>query len=146
MIDDGTYLWFESVRVGADGIAEVDGPVATIFVPRTDIITVELRHGSGAQRPVVALVLGMILFVLSILPLIMIGNALRRSEPFPAKVIAAIAFAIPALWLIDLSVRRRWFLRVQTRRGARKILFPKTADQVSAESFLSSCRSRFGYW
>lgn len=145
MRDDGTYLWFDPVRVGEDGIAEMDGALPTIFIPRDDITAVELCHGSGAQRPVVALVVGVILLVLSLLPLVMIANALRRSEPFPAKVIAAVAFVFPALWLLDLALRRRWFLRVQTRRGARKIVFSKTTDQVSAESFLSSARSRFRY-
>src|SRR5689334_7880146 len=109
MIDDGTYLWYEPVRVGAAGIAEMDGTLPTIFIPRTEIVAVELCHGSGAQRPIVALVLGLLLLLLSVLPLIMVINALRRSEPFPAKAIAAVAFAIPALWLLDLAVRRRWF-------------------------------------
>lgn len=146
MSDDSSHIIFESVRVGADGIAEMDGRLPIVFVPRSNIVAVEVRHGSGAQRPLITLAVGALLIALSFMPLLMIANASRRAEPFPTKVIAAVAFVVPGLWLLDLAVRRRWFLHVETRRGVKKILFSKAVNQVSVESFVSSARARFGYF
>lgn len=134
-----------NVRVDADGIAEMDGRTRLVFVPREEIIGLELVRGSGAQRPLVTLVLGILLLGIAVLPVVMVINWLRRGGVYPTKIITAAAFVVPAFWLLDLSLRPRWYLRVRTRRGSRKLLFPKDCEHTAAESFLSSVRERFGY-
>ena len=59
--------------------------------------------------------------------------------------ITAAAFVIPALWLLDLSLRKRWLILVHTRGGKRKILFKKETDERAIRDFLAEARSKLGY-
>ena len=123
----------------------MDGSRPRLFIPRNDVSRIELEHGSGAERPIVSFVIAAALAVVSLLPLAMLVNAFRGAGAFPDKLIAGVALIIPAIWLLDLSLRRRWFLRVYLRRGSRKLLFARRADPQAIETFLSDARSRFGY-
>jgi hypothetical protein len=143
MPDD--FLQLESVRLSADGAAEMDGTRRIIFVPRAEIERLELRHGSGSERPIVTAVVGFALLALSGMPIVMLINAFRGSGTFDIKIIAAVGFIIPALWLLDLSLRRRWMIVVHARKDTRKLVFHKTKDRAKIERFFNDARSRFGY-
>lgn len=134
-----------NVRVSPNGIAEMDQGRALVFVPRSGIVHVELKHGSGAERPVLNCLIAVALLGVSALPLVMLFNALRGSGIFEAKFITAVAFVVPAVWLLDLTLRRRWFLSVQQRRGNRKILFARGADESQVRQFWLEVCNRFGY-
>lgn len=142
---DDDLLQLESVRLSAEGAAEMDGPRRLIFVPRAEIERLELRHGSGSERPIISAVLGFALLAMSAAPIVMLINAFRGWGTFQMKYIAAIAFIIPALWLLDLSLRRRWMIVVHARKDRRKLVFHKTKDRVAIERFFNEARSRFGY-
>ncbi len=142
---DDDFLQLESVRLSADGAAEMDGTRRIIFVPRAEIERLELRHGSGSERPIVTTVVGFALLVLSGVPIWMFMNALRGNGTFEIKFMTAFAFIIPALWLLDLSLRRRWMIVVHARKDRRKLVFHKTKDRAEIEKFFSDARSRFGY-
>jgi hypothetical protein len=142
---DDDFLQLESVRLSADGAAEMDGTRRLVFVPRAEIERLELRHGSGSERPIVTAVLGVALLVLSGVPIWMLMNALRGHGTFEIKFMTAVAFAIPALWLLDLSIRRRWMIVVHARKDTRKLVFHEMNDRVEIERFFTEARSRFGY-
>jgi hypothetical protein len=142
---DDDFLQLESVRLSAEGAAEMDGTRRLIFVPRAEIERLELRHGSGAERPIVTAAVGFTLLALSALPIRMLIGALRGYGRFDIDIIAAVGFIVPALWLLDLSLRRRWMIVVHTRKDTRKLVFHKTKDRVEIENFFSTARSRFGY-
>ena len=140
------FVQLESVRVDADGAAEMDGVRKLVFVPRAEIERLELRHGSGAQRPIVTGVIGAALLVFSFVPLWMLINAFRGYGTFEVHTIAACGFFFLALWMLSLAVRKRWMIVVHTRNGGtRKLLFHDVKDRASIENFLSNARSRFGY-
>jgi hypothetical protein len=54
-------------------------------------------------------------------------------------------FLVPAFWLLDLSLRRRWFLRDRTLRGSRKLLFEKGSEPAGVERFIVTAKTTFGY-
>src|SRR6266568_2045812 len=93
---EGAHLQFENVRLGLDGVAEMDGARSLLFIPREEISRIELERGSGAERPIVSLVIGVALLALSFLPLLMLVNAFRGAGTFPMKAIATVAFIVPA--------------------------------------------------
>ena len=142
---DDDFLQLESVRLSHEGAAEMDGTRRLIFVPRAEIERLELRHGSGAERPVVSAIVGAVLLGLSVAPVWMLMNALRGAVTFEIKFMTAFAFSIPAVWLLDLTFRRRWMIVVHARKDTRKLVFHKTVDRVEIEHFFTVARSRFGY-
>jgi hypothetical protein len=75
----------------------------------------------------------------------MLVNARRSGLPFPAKALTAFAFILPAGWLLNLSLRKRWFVLVHQRRGSRKLLLPRRIDGPAVHAFIANARSQFGY-
>jgi hypothetical protein len=142
---DEPFLQLGSVRLSADGAAEMDGERRIVFVPRGEIQSLELRRGSGAERPIVTAILGLALFALALTPIPMLINAFRGYGTFHTSILATVAFIIPALWLLDLTFRRRWMILVRSHKSSRKLVFHKTKDPAAIETFLRSARSRFGY-
>jgi hypothetical protein len=140
-----TELHLANIRLDEAGAAEMDGARKLVYVARSEIVRIEVARGSGSERPWLAFLVGVILFVIAIGPFVVLLIALRFGDPFPLKLLAAVAFVIPAAWLLDLSFRPRWYVRVVTKHGARKLLPPRNVPRESLESFVTSARDRFGY-
>jgi hypothetical protein len=140
------YVEHASVRLGADGAAEMDGIRRLVYIPRAQVVRLEIVHGSAAERPLVSLILGVILLALALLGPAMLVLALLGRGRVEIKFVTSIAFIVPAAWLLDLVIRRRWFLKVHTSKGSRKLIFGKGSDPVAMEQFLVSAKQRFGYF
>src|SRR5260370_31892640 len=125
---DPEYLEHGTVRIGADGAVEMDHGRALVTIPGTEIVRLELLRGSGAERPLVCIVLGIVLAVIALAGPLMLALAVLRHVSVPGKLVTSVAFIIPALWLLDLALRRTWYLLVHTPRGSRKLLFGEDSD------------------
>jgi hypothetical protein len=139
------YLEHGPVRIGTDGAAEMDHGRALVRIPRADIQRLELLYGSGAERPLICIILGVVLAIIAFAGPVMLALATIRHGSVPAKLVTSIAFIIPALWLLDLAFRQRWYVRVQTIRGSRKLLFARGSDAAELERFVVSAKARYGY-
>jgi hypothetical protein len=142
---DTEYLEYGAVRVGRDGVAEMDHGRPLLRISRTDIVRLELVHGSGAERPLVCIVLAIALALIALAGPVMLALAVLRHGSVPGRLVTSIAFIIPAVWLVDLALRRRWYVLVHTRRTSRKLLFTKGADAAELNRFVLSAKARFGY-
>jgi hypothetical protein len=143
--DQPDYLEYESVRLGIDGASEMDGNRRLVHIPRTDVVGLELVHGSAAERPLVSLILAALLTALSLVGPVMLVGALLGRGRLDSKFVTSIAFLVPAVWLFDLVIRRRWFLKVHTKKGSRKLIFGKTSDEVALQQLVLSAKEKFGY-
>jgi hypothetical protein len=142
---DNDYVELDAIRLSARGAAEIDGGRATIFVPRAEITRIEIVRGSGAERPLVAAILGFALLAIAAAPLVIFINAWRSNILFDSKIVAAAAFVVPALWLLDLAFRPRWMIVVHTQRDRRKLVFRNTKDRTAIDMFFNDARQRFRY-
>lgn len=138
-------LELESIRFDDEGAAEMDGNRRLVFVPRAEIVSIEAAYGTGSERPVVAIILGVVLLLIALTPVVMLVNLFRVGGTYEIKFLTAVAFAIPGLWLLDLGLRRRSFVRVVTRHGVRKLLVPRTVAREAVEAFVARARSHFHY-
>jgi len=139
------YVQLHNVRLGESGASEMDGERPLVHIPRAEIERIESRYGTGAERPSVMLVLGIVLVAIAVIPILALVGVFTRGGTYYVEWIAAVACVIPGVWLIDLSLRKRWLLIVVMKRGRRKLLFPKGVSQVEVEAFVSGVRDRFGY-
>ena len=146
MTDQPDYLEYESVRLGADGASEMDGKRRLVHIPRADVVGLEIVHGSAAERPLVSLILAALLTAISLIGPVMLVGALLGRGRVDIKFVTSIAFLVPAAWLFDLVLRRRWFLNVHMKKESRKLIFGKTCDPVALQQFVLSAKERFGYF
>jgi hypothetical protein len=142
---EADYLEHGTVRLGTEGAAEMDQGRAIVRIPRAEIVRLELQHGSGAERPLVCIALGLIVTVIALAGPAILVLAVLRHGAIPGKLVTSVAFIIPAIWLLDLALRRRWYVQVHTRRGSRKLLFARHSNQSELEQFVATAKARFGY-
>lgn len=145
MTNQPDYAECASVRLGVDGASEMDGNRRLVHVPRAEIVSLELVHGSAAERPLVSLILAAILLAISLIGPAMLLGALLGRGTVEIKFVTSIAFIVPAIWLFDLAIRRRWFLKVHMNKGSRKLIFAKANDEVALQQFVLAAKERFGY-
>jgi hypothetical protein len=143
--DQKNQLQLDTIRFSPDGVAEMDGARQIVFVPRADILRIEVAHGSGAEQPIVVAVLGIGLILLAVLPLLILAWEVVAGAMIHTKFVTAVAFVIPGVWLLGLAFRKRWYLLVHMRKGTRKLLFGKAIDSTAVSSFLGQARAQFGY-
>ena len=135
----------ETVRVGTDGAAEMDRHRRVIFVPREQIDRLELQYGSGAEHPLLVGFLGVVFAAMAVVLLVTFALAVMRGGArIPASMITGVAFVIPGWWFLDLAIRKRWFVRVYTRSGMRKLVFHQTTDERELQEFVAKGRRRYG--
>ena len=145
-MDPAEHEQLDSVRIGTEGAAEMDRHRRAIFIPRQEITRLELAYGSGAERPLVLIILGLLFAAVAVAIAIAAVVALGREEVFfPTKLVSGVAFVVPAWWLLDLSLRRRWFVRVHARKRTTKLVFQRVRDEQAIVAFLETVRRRFGY-
>jgi hypothetical protein len=136
----------DSVRIGRSGVAEMDQGRAVIFLPRSDILRIELVFGSGAERPFIVAALGLVFAAVAVGSVVTAVLALLRcGARIPVALFSGVAFFVPAWWLINLGVRKQWYLRVHTRKGSRKLLFQTLSNELEIRKFVETARNRFGY-
>ena len=140
------HLQLECIRLSDAGASEMDEHRAVIFVPREKIHRLELAFGSGAENPMVMLVLGLVFLALAIAPLVVFALMIIRDQgKMDVYFLTAVGFVIPGWWLLDLALRRRWYVRVQMQSGSRKLVFHKLRDPSAIASFMADAARRFGY-
>jgi hypothetical protein len=145
MTEKPDYVEYAAIRLGADGVMEMDGNRRLVHIPRADVIRLELVHGSAAERPLLSLIFGVLLLLLSLIGPLILLLAVLGYGTVEIRFVTSIAFVIPAAWLLNLVIRRRWFLKVHTARGSRKLIFGKSSDSVAMQQFVVSAKDRFGY-
>lgn len=136
----------DRVRISAAGVAEMDEHRYAIAIPRAEVLGIELSFGSAAERPIISAILGVSFACVATFLAALIVLAIRDGHvAVPKAAIAGVAFYLPAWWLLDLALRRRFFLRVQTPSGSRKLVFHDRHDAAEVERFVTAARLRFGY-
>jgi hypothetical protein len=144
--DQPDHLEYGAIRLGADGAAEMDGNRRLVHIPREEIVSLELAHGSASERPVISLIFAALLLAISLIgPMMLVGALLGRGT-VEIKWVTTIAFIIPAAWLFELVIRRRWFLKVHMKKGSRKLIFARPNDEVALQQFVHGAKERFGYF
>src|SRR5437870_2246928 len=63
-------LQYDSVKAWDAGIGEMDRTRAVVFVPRAEVRSLELAYISGAERPLIAILLGVVVLAVSVSPVL----------------------------------------------------------------------------
>lgn len=145
MANEGSTLRYLTVQFSQEGVAEMNGAKRALFIPQQDIRRIELQSGSGAERPVLQTVVGLIMAGLGVVGLKALWNWFQGSGVLTEIQIGIAFFLFPGSWLLWSVFRRRTFLWVTTATGTRKILFRGKIDAADLQEFLESAGREFGY-
>ena len=134
-----------SIAFSAEGVAEMDRDHRAVFIPRDQLRGLKLAYGSGAEQPIVVLVLALVALALSLYPIAEVVNWLREGGILQGEIVWLCALSPLAAWLFHLALKRRFILKARMVRGSRKLIFGRDADPAEIEPFLTGVASRFGY-
>lgn len=140
-----TYTELASVRIGAQGLAEMDGPRRIHFIPRSEVRGLELVYASAAERPAITAILGVALLLIALFPFAFLMLAFTRGGSFEAAVFYLTGFSVPGGWLLWFAFKKRRVLLVHTARGTRKLAFHRSASPEDIARFIADAAPRFGY-
>ncbi|MDI1437684.1 hypothetical protein, partial [Polyangium sorediatum] len=138
-------LWYKSVQFGKDDVAEVpEGQAKALMrIPRADIRSISLSWGNVSERLPIQICFGLVCIGIGA------GCAWRLFEwlvyggVIPYLLPTGCAFAGLGIYVLVSALRRGYFLRVQTEREVRKIVFAKGADPERIEWLLNEAKRTF---
>lgn len=129
------------IEISDRGMTELKDGRPAIFIPREKITRIELRYGSGAERPVLQGIAGGLLTLLGSIGVfsVIAGNwgAFRWSVGF-------VAFGALGVWLFWETILPRYYLQVVCERDRRKLLFKGVVQEAKLAEFLAQAAA-FGY-
>lgn len=144
---DDTQVRYLSIQVTRDGISELDGNRQVIFIPREQILRLEIKVGTGTQRPFLQLAVAVILI------LVAAGFAIHVWSWWvsAAWTIDTATIAAPPLllltsaWLIYDALKKRSILEIRTAKGNRKLLFGGSPEAAKLAAFVAQVSKNFPY-
>jgi hypothetical protein len=145
MTKEDSKLLYLSVLFSREGVAELDGMTEAVFIPRQDIQRMELASGSGAERPALQAIAGLVLVLLGLLGAKAIWSWLQQGGVLSIAHVGMVAFAVLGVWLLWTGLRKRTFLLVTTQSDTRKLVFHGEIDLGTLHEFLDKARRELGY-
>jgi hypothetical protein len=134
-----------SIEITERGLAErTREGHCLVFVPRSEIERVTLVHGFTSERSIATLLGALLCF----------GGAIAMAWPSVASLYRGEGFVVigPLVMLgliggslLRTLLRRGRYLRVDTTRGVRKLIFDGARDDSSVYEALGAASSRWGY-
>jgi len=143
--DKDQGLRYDSVKAWDAGIGEMDRTRAVVFVPRADVRSLELAYGSGAERPLVVILLAVAVLAVSVSPLLFLLAVLTFGGQMNGKLFYILSFTPLGLWLLRFALKKRLVLVVHTAKERRKMVFQGSSDLVAVRDFVHQIGSRYGY-
>jgi hypothetical protein len=139
--NESERLFYLNITFSEKGISEYSGKRCVVFIPRAEVVRVESRTGSRAERPLVQMIAGIVLGCVGVYGVFMamrVGVVLLRWEA------GFIVFGGIGVWLLIESLRRGHFLLVTCSKENRKLVFDGKTDESELREFLMKA-ARFGY-
>jgi len=102
-------LSYLNIAFSEKGVSEFSGKRCVVFIPRAEVVRIESRTGSRAERPLVQLIAGIVLGGVGVYGVFMafrVGLALLRWEA------GFIVFGAIGIWLLIEPLRQGQYLLV----------------------------------
>ncbi|MDH3353124.1 MAG: hypothetical protein OEL87_01635 [Nanoarchaeota archaeon] len=158
MNDNKSPIEYSSVRFTQNEIIEFDEKNKSqqlLNIKRENINKISLIYGVASERPIVDIIIGTIFLLAGIyigLPLLEnLITTLPQSAPgessfYPSKFVSwsLLFFPCSAIFYY-LAFRRRYYFKVETKQGPRKIVFNSKIPSVLIQKFIKDVKATFGW-
>jgi hypothetical protein len=132
---------YDNIVVSSRGVAETSGKKVVIFVPSADIERITLNYGKSDQRPIFSMSLGIVFALVGVFGLVefVLSPGGYRYE------LAMIAFGLIGASFIKDALKQGYFLEVYSKKGARRLILSKHAEQSAVQEFCNKVRTVYKY-
>ena len=140
------YLSQGGVGVSATSLWQSESGRKTLVVPRADLQTCALCHGTPEERPLASLLLGAVLVLPGLWHLALAAEGQAHFGLKSLRVESAVLLLLGiGLWLIWRSLAQRSYYLLVTGAGRpRKLVFKVKDGLKGVEAFLAEAEARFG--
>jgi len=142
---NGERIRYISLEVDAAGMAELDGQLRAVVIPRDRIEGVELRRGIPGERPVAQVVLALVCFAIAGASMRVLDAWWRSGGTISTKMAAGIALGPLGAWILLSAFRPRYYLFVRMKNDARKLVFQGPATRAGLAQFIRRANQIHGY-
>ena len=139
--NENERLSYLNIAFSEKGISEFSGGRRVVFISRAEVVRIESRTGSRAERPLVQGTAGVILGGLGLYGVSMfmrVGLAFLRWEA------GFLVFGGVGVWMLIETLRRGHYLLVTCSKEQRKLVFDGKVNESELREFLMKA-ARFGY-
>jgi hypothetical protein len=136
---------YRSVIFSRDGVTEKAGMLAPLQFKKDEIKQIEVMKGFVAERPVAAMIAGIILLAGCIVVYADIFAHFLFGGTIYVETFLPIIFVPIAVWLMIYALKRNYFLLVHTLSGKRKIAFKGCVDIAELSQFIQRAQYEFGF-
>ena len=134
-------LKYDNIVVSPRGIAEASGKKAVVFVPADEIERITLHFGKSDHRPMVSIALGVVFILVGVFGLVEMVWSMRGYR----YKIAMVALGLIGASFINDALKQRFFLEVQGKKGARRLILSKNAERSGIHEFCNQVRTIYKY-
>jgi len=137
---------FAAIEIGAAGVRTRFGIQWAHFIPRDQVLHLELANISWAYWPILAALYGAVLFLLGFslsVKLLFFSRVHDREISLATIFFASVAFM--GAWVIKLALTKRPFLVVHAPWGSVKLVFRRSARREDVIRFAVDAARRHGY-
>lgn len=140
--DVAANLRYLNVILSGEDIIELDGETMVATIPKESITAIRLKHGSGAERPLLQLLVATVCILAGLHFLLVRTLSSKRGL---LLLLSMLTLLIVGLWLLFEVVRRRAYLEVATRSDVRKIVFKGRVERQKLLGFIQDANTKLGY-
>ena len=134
--EEKPVLKCDHILVSARGMFEMHGQKIIIFAPAAEIDRVTLKFGRSDHRPILSLAIGIILSVIGIYGVTELFLATRGYRYELAMIVLG---AIGGSMIFD-TLKQRYFLEVESKKGSHRLVFSKEAQLKDIQEFCNQVR------
>ncbi|APR77202.1 Hypothetical protein A7982_02549 [Minicystis rosea] len=143
-VDTGEAITYGRVQIGPDGAAELDGRRRSVFVPRAQIVRVVMRRGLAAERPAAHAFFGLLCFAMAWMSWRVAREWITWGGTIHAEAVTGLALTPLGVGIFWSLLRPRWYLRIETAKDARHLIFHGRVELADLRRFLARIESTQG--
>jgi hypothetical protein len=139
--DSKPILKCDNILVSSRGMAETDAKKVIVFVPAVEINRITLKYGKPDHRPILTMSVGIVLMMIGIFGLV---ELIRAPQGFRYE-LGLVAFGLVGVSMVFDSLKQRFFLEVQKKKGMCRLVLSKNAQKKDIHDFCEKLKSIYNY-
>ena len=123
------------------GVSEFNHGGRAVFIPKDEIQKIEVGYGSGAERPLLQIIIGSLLTALGCAGVVMIHDSGLRGARWA---LGFIFFGALGLWCLYEAVKKTHYLKITCHKETRKLIFHGVFEESAFADYMRNA-GRLGY-
>jgi hypothetical protein len=129
------YVLFNGIFANPDRISMFEGRTEIAIVRKADIRKISLEFGNQADRPVVQMVFGIILLMISLFPIFRFIGAMMGYFRMHVIEFMILAFVPLGIWIIRNGSKYGAYLNIELENDHRKLGFQEDCEDAELLEF-----------